>query len=462
MVYAETVTYVKWLATKRPTDLQRFRQVRGEARRTVREAKNAWFQAKAEDAQRGRFGGKEVWKCIRAMQSGRRGLRPTRCTSIRDDDGNYCTSRAEQYRQWQKHFTRVLNVCSQFDIGELEKVRQRPVRPELAEKPTLGELTKALKKLKNGKAGGNSNIFPEMIKAACCKEDFLAMLLDLIHTVWEERRVPRDWSNAILISIPKKGDRSRCNNWRGIALLEVVGKVVARVLQDRLQQLAEEELPESQCGFRKSRGCTDMMFTLRQVMEKAIEHRTKQFTIFVDLKKAYDSVPCAALWRVLQKLGVPDDVIELIRSFHEGMKARVCIDGEPLEEEISVDNGLRQGCTLAPTLFNLYACVVVEQWAKRVKHLEGVGICLKYKLDEKLFRRSTRDAQQVLLTECQFADDAAILSTTRQGVEQAIMTYIDVADKLGLTVSLQKTKLLVSGYGVEEDDKAPIDVGRVQ
>ena len=79
----------------------------------------------------------------------------------------------------------------------------------------------------------------------------------------------------------------------------------------------------------------------------------------MDLKKAYDSVPRAALWRVLQKLGVPDDVIELIRSFHEGMKARVCIDGELLEEEISVDNGLRQGCTLAPTLFNLYACVVV-------------------------------------------------------------------------------------------------------
>ncbi len=91
-----------------------------------------------------------------------------------------------------------------------------------------------------------------------------------------------------------------------------------------------------------------------------------------------------------------------------------------------------------------------------MKCLEGVGIYLKYKLDEKFFRRSTRDAQQVLLTECQFADDAAIRSTTRQGAEQAIMTYIDVANKLGLTMNLQKTK---SGYGVEEDDRAPIDVG---
>ena len=101
-----------------------------------------------------------------------------------------------------------------------------------------------------------------------------------------------------------KGDLSRCDNWCSIALLEVVGKVVARGIQDRLQQMAEGELPESQCSFHKGRGCSDMLFVLQQLMEESVEHRTKQFTIFVDLKKAYDSVPHAALWRVLQKLGV--------------------------------------------------------------------------------------------------------------------------------------------------------------
>jgi len=74
-------------------------------------------------------------------------------------------------------------------------------------------------------------------------------------------------------------------------LLEVVGKVVARVIQGRSQRLAEKELPESQCGFRKGRGCTDMIFTVRQLVDKVIEHHTKQFLVFVDLKKAYDSVP---------------------------------------------------------------------------------------------------------------------------------------------------------------------------
>ena len=72
--------------------------------------------------------------------------------------------------------------------------------------------------------------------------------------VWREGGVPADWSDAVLIPIPKKWDLSHCDNWRGIILTNVVGKVVARVIQRKLQKLVEDELPESQCCFRKSRG----------------------------------------------------------------------------------------------------------------------------------------------------------------------------------------------------------------
>ena len=133
--------------------------------------------------------------------------------------------------------------------------------------------------------------------------------------------------------------------------------------------------------------------------------------MFVDLKKAYDSVPRAALWIALQKLGIPESVVMLIRSFHEGMKAQVRVSGD-LSEDIDVDNGLRQGCSMAPTLFNLYACLVAERWSERVAGAEGVGIVLKYKRDGKLFRRYTRNACETKIMECQFADDAGILATT--------------------------------------------------
>ena len=93
-----------------------------------------------------KFGGKIVWNCIRAMQYGRRGLVPSRASCIRDEDGNHCLSLSEQQQRWQRHFTKVLNVRSVFDVSELEKTRQRPPRLELAEKPTMTELTAAVKK----------------------------------------------------------------------------------------------------------------------------------------------------------------------------------------------------------------------------------------------------------------------------------------------------------------------------
>ena len=146
------------------------------------------------------------------MQSGRKGLVPSTSSCVRNEDGSKCTLLSKQHKQWQRHFTKVLNVKSQFEVTELERTRQRPVRKELADKPTMEELVAAIAKLQGGKAGGSSRILPEMVKAGCCKEEFLDIVLDLVHTVWEEQGVPRDWSDAILIPIPKRGDLSSCDN----------------------------------------------------------------------------------------------------------------------------------------------------------------------------------------------------------------------------------------------------------
>ena len=81
---------------------------------------------------------------------------------------------------------------------------------------------------------------------------------------------------------------------------------------------------------------------VRQLAEKAIEHQTMQYFVFVDLRKAYDSVPREALWTALKKLGVPDVLVGIIKSFHINMRARVRVDGELLEE-IELNNGQRQG-----------------------------------------------------------------------------------------------------------------------
>ena len=87
----------------------------------------------------------------------------------------------------EMHFTNVLNVRSKYSEEEVDKVRQRPVRAELAEEPSIGEVVWAVKKLKEGKAGGSTEIVAEMIRAGCGSEEFRLHLVDLIKAAWRDQ-----------------------------------------------------------------------------------------------------------------------------------------------------------------------------------------------------------------------------------------------------------------------------------
>ena len=126
------------------------------------------------------------------------------------------------------------------------------------------------------------------------------------------------------------------------------------------------------------------------------------------------------------------------------MKAKICIEHETLEE-LEVKNGLRQVCCMAPVLFNLYTSVLLQCWKSRVGESDGVGLDLRYKMDKKLFRRSTRNAEQEKITECLFADDGALISATRPGAERAVLEYQAASTSFGLTVSITKTKHMAVG-----------------
>ena len=98
-----------------------------------------------------------------------------------------------------------------------------------------------------------------------------------------------------------KGDRSDCSNYHGISLLRIVGKVFARVVLKRLQVLAEQVCPESQCGFRANRSTIDMIFSLKQLQEKCREQRQPLFVAFIDLTKAFDLVSRDGLFKILPR-----------------------------------------------------------------------------------------------------------------------------------------------------------------
>ncbi|VDP84715.1 unnamed protein product [Schistosoma mattheei] len=130
------------------------------------------------------------------------------------------------------------------------------------------EIRMAIRQIKNGKAAGPDNI-PRSTESDI--EVPTSMLYLLFKNIWEEEQVPMDWKEGHLIKIPKKGDLSKCENYRGITLLSVPGKVFNRVLLNRMKDAVDAKLRTQQAGFRNDRSCTDQIATLRIIVEQSTE-----------------------------------------------------------------------------------------------------------------------------------------------------------------------------------------------
>ena len=166
---------------------------------------------------------------------------------------------------------------------------------ELDSEPLVEELSMAIDSLASGKAPGNDGIPPDFIKH--CKTTLLLSLHEVLCQCWQEGAVPRDTSDSKSITLCKnKGERNDCNNYRGISLLSIVGKVFARIILVHPQKLAERIYPESQCGFRAKRSTIDMIFSLRQLQEKCREQHMPLYIAFIDLNKAFDLVSRDSRW----------------------------------------------------------------------------------------------------------------------------------------------------------------------
>jgi len=119
------------------------------------------------------------------------------------------------------------------------------------------EVSVAVKQLKNGKAAGVDNTQPELLKFA---DSVIPHMTRVCNMVWQHEATPVDWKKGIIIPLPKKGDLTDCNNWRGIALLSVPGKVFSRVLLNRMKSAVDQVLRQEQAGFRPGGSCMDQMF----------------------------------------------------------------------------------------------------------------------------------------------------------------------------------------------------------
>ena len=138
------------------------------------------------------------------------------------------------------------------------------------EEPTPGDVQRAIRALKNNKTPGIDNIPAELLKYG--GETLECEIYEIIQLIWRHEEMPGAWDIGNIIPIHKKGDKTVCSNYRGIALLPVCYKVLALIIKEKLEPYIEKALGEYQCGFRKGRSTMDHIFTIRQMMEKHWEY----------------------------------------------------------------------------------------------------------------------------------------------------------------------------------------------
>ena len=428
-----------------------YNAARNKSKQTARSCANDYWQNLCSNIQTSADMGN-----ARGMYQGMKkafGPSATKTAPLKSTSGEVITEPSKQMDRWAEHYKELYSKETHVSDLAIEKTAALPTMEELDTPPSLDELKKAIEKLACDKAPGNDGIPPEILKAGK-DSSLIHHLHDLLLQCWEDGTVPQDMRDSKIITLYKnKGERSDCNNYRGISLLSIVGKAYARVVLNRLQKLAERVYPESQCGFRASRSTIDMVFSVRQLQEKCRKQRRPLYLAFIDLTKAFDYVSRDGLFSLLEKIGCPPKLLAMVKAFHSGMMSTVQYNGSS-SDPFPVSNGVKQGCVLAPTLFGIFFSLLLRYAFGSSED----GIFLHTRSDGNLFNlarlRAKSKVISVLIRELLFADDAALAAHSEQALQRLITCFADACREFGLTISLKKTEVM--GQDVSEVPKITI------
>ena len=226
-----------------------------------------------------------------------------------------------------------------------------------------------------------------------------------------------------MIYIPKKGNAKECSNYRTISLISNASKVMLKILQARLQQYMNHELPDVQAGFRKGGGTKDQIANICWIIEKAREFQKNIYFCFIDYAEAFDCVDHNKLWKVLQEMGLPDHLTCLLRNLYAGQETTLRT-GHGTIDWFQIGKGVPQGCILSPCLFNLYAEYIMRN-TRLDEAQAGIKIAGKN------------------LNNLRYTDDTTLLAESEE-LKSLLMKAKEESEKVGLKLNIQKTKIMAS------------------
>ena len=218
------------------------------------------------------------------------------------------------------------------------------------------EVKWALGSITMNKASGGDEIPVELFQIL--KDDAVKVLHSICQQIWKTQQWPQDWKSSASIPIPKKSNAKECSNYHTIALISHASKVMLKILQARLQQYVNRELPDVEAGFRKGRGTRDQIGNICWIIEKTREFQRNIYFCFIDYAKAFDCVDHNKRWKILGEMGIPDHLTSLLRNLYADQEATVRTGHGT--DWFQIGKAVCQGCIMSPYLFNLYAEYIMQ------------------------------------------------------------------------------------------------------
>ena len=353
---------------------------------------------------------KEAWSLIKELSGKKKSI-----TFIQGED---------RLKIWKDHFKNLLSVDRNDNSADFEAVKQFDTHRDIrTDEFSEDEIIKAIKEMKNDKAPGLDGLTLDVWKLQNTQKYLKQFCIETFNGVR-----PDEWGISGIVPVPKKGDLTRCTNYRGISLSQIASKVYNRLILNRIRPTIDNLLRSSQNGFRPGRSTSSHLLALRRIIEEVRNHKKEAVITFIDFKKAFDSIDRTKMLQILTAYGIPPEIVSAIKVMYENTSALV-ITPEGNTDIFKIDTGVLQGDPLAPFLF-----IVCLDYTLRKAIISEDGLTLK--------RRRSRRTPAQSLPELSFADDIALMEDTIYKAE-ALLHKVEIATQtIGLFLNAGKTKVL--------------------